>query len=153
MTVMDYKNQRGGIYIITMFMMIVLLILGMSLIQLASVNKRSVIIFLNQTKAHYIAEAGIEHAVVNFVLKNSFRNLSEYQSERIIHRNKLGDGYYTVFLLDGTESTVAIQSTGFCNGAIKNVNVRISVNWENKAPCLTSFRYQVPVSDSLLMIY
>ncbi|MBD3290212.1 hypothetical protein GF337_15505 [candidate division KSB1 bacterium] len=147
-----HKSQRGGIYVITLFIMIALLILGLSLIQLTAVNRKTIDNYMNQTKADYVAEAGIERAVVEYVLKDKDRNLSEYSSELIFLKAKLGEGYYNVFLINGTNSSVNIQSKGFCRGKIKNVNVHVAVNWEADSPHITSFRYQTPVPDSLLMV-
>lgn len=132
--------------------MIAALILGLAMIQLTSVNRQTIIAYLNKTKAAYIAEAGIELAIVEHVLKDEDRNLSEYSSEKIISKNKLGNGYFTVFLLQGTNSDITIKSIGFYRGVKENVSARVSVDWEPNFPTIKSFRYKKPVSDSVLTI-
>ena len=129
--------------------MISLLILGLAMVQLASVNRQSIIVYLKKTKAKYIAEAGIDFTINNYILIDEDRNLSEFGSDKIIDKHKLGDGYFSVYLIGGSNSDVMIQSTGFCRGVKANMVVKVSVDWETDIPAIKSIRYK---KDTLLTI-
>lgn len=101
--------------------MLTIAIIGASLVELISSVNFSTDNVLNKTKARYLAEAGIAHAV-NLLRSKSGGDVTELTEK--VGPIPLGDGTYTI-IFDFTESM--ITSIGRVNGVSKKLQLQYNV--------------------------
>ena len=115
--------QRGVALITVVIVMLTMALIGAALAELSSAVNYSVEGILDETKARYLAEAGIAHAL------HELRNGSDLADT--VDKNTgepvyfpLGDGGYTV-LFNSTESL--ITCTGIVNQTKKTLQLQYNV--------------------------
>ena len=117
------SNNRGVALITVVIVMLTMALIGASLAELSSAVNYSIDNILEETKARYLAEAGIAHAL------HELRNNADL-SEAIDKSTgepvyfPLGDGGYTV-VFDPSESL--ITCTGIVSGTKKTLQLQYNV--------------------------
>ena len=116
-------SQRGVALITVVIVMLTMALIGAALAELSSAVSYSVEGILDETKARYLAEAGIAHAL------HELRNGSDL--EDTVDKNTgdlvyfpLGDGGYTV-IYNSSESL--ITCTGIVNQTKKTLQLQYNV--------------------------
>ena len=117
------NNQKGVALITVMVVMLTMALIGAALAELSSSVNYSVDSILDDTKARYLAEAGIAHALHEL---RSGANLSDavdkVTGEPVFF--PLGDGGYTV-VFDASQSL--ITCTGIVNETKKTLQLQYNV--------------------------
>ena len=117
------RNNKGVALIVIVIVMLTMALIGAALAELSSSVNYSVGSILDQTKARYLAEAGIAYAL------HQLRNGSDLSNTIDKNTNEpvffpLGDGGYVV-TYDPTE--MPISSTGVVNGTKKTLQLQYNV--------------------------
>ena len=117
------SNNRGVALITVVIVMLTMALIGASLAELSSAVSFSAENILDETKARYLAEAGIAYAL------HELRNEADLSDA--VDKNTgdpvyfpLGDGGYTV-VFDPSESL--ITCTGIVNGTKKTLQLQYNV--------------------------
>ncbi len=113
--------QRGIALITVIIVMLTMALIGASLAELSSAVNFSVDTILDETKARYLAEAGIAHALHQL---RAGENLDTVDSEGNPVMFPLGEGVYSV-TFDPTESL--ITCTGIVNEVKKTLQLQYNV--------------------------
>ncbi|OGW83373.1 MAG: hypothetical protein A3C47_03310 [Omnitrophica bacterium RIFCSPHIGHO2_02_FULL_51_18] len=113
-------NERGVTLITVVIIMFTIALIGASLIELVSSVNLSTNKVLDETKARYLAEAGIAEAI--YILRA--RAGAEESLDEILGPVPLGDGTYTVWF-DFRESL--ITSIGTVNSIKKKLQLQYNV--------------------------
>ena len=114
------SNQRGVALISVVVIMLTVALVGASLAELITTVNFSTDNVLNKTKARYLAEAGIAHAMS--LLRNESGGPAKLEEK--VGPIPLGDGTYTI-LFDFAETT--ITSVGKCNGVRKKLQLQYNL--------------------------
>lgn len=115
-------NNRGVALISVVVIMLTISLIGASLVELISAVNFSSDNVLNKTKARYLAEAGIAHAMS--LLRNEKAESESVELLEKIGPIALGDGTYTIYF-DVTETT--ITSVGIVNGVRKKLQLQYNL--------------------------
>ena len=97
-------------------------LIGASLAELSSAVNFSVDTILNETKARYLAEAGIAHALHQLRSGEELTNTLDFEGEPVLF--PLGEGHYSV-TYDPSESL--ITCTGIVNETKKTLQLQYNV--------------------------
>jgi len=138
----QFNNEKGGIFIITLLVFSSIIIFGLSLTVLLSIQNKSVATNTHSIKAHYLAEAGIERAIVNYLLKDKNKNWRDDQFIEIYKNEPLGDGSYSVSLQEGSPNSMQIYAVGECWGTVQNITAQVLVDWQREPPHIEFIRWQ-----------
>ena len=136
------KNERGGILIISLILLSALLILGLALIQFNSLTHNKVKQNIKLLKALYIAEAGIERAIVNYLIQDNNKDWSDNTNHIIYEHSDFIEGNFTVATNEGNANTISLTSTGKYKDVSKQIDITLTVNWTNKTPTITQYIWQ-----------
>ena len=135
-------NENGGILIISLIFMSVLIIFGYSLALLNSTHLKKTGVTKNSLKAHYLAEAGLEQAITEYLSVDENKNWTDNQHLTIFENIQLGRGYYSVLSEEGSNEAIVLLSTGECNGVKKTIKVQLTANWSNEMPDIKFVQWQ-----------
>lgn len=113
------RNERGIALIAVVIIMLTIALIGASLIELVASVNLSAQNVLDETKARYLAEAGIAQAI--HVLRFSAEGGA---MDKKIGPIRLGEGSFTV-TFDFSQSL--ITSTGTVNGVTKKLQLQYNV--------------------------
>ncbi len=116
------KEKRGVALITVVIVMLTMALIGASLAELSSTVNFSVDIILDETKARYLAEAGIAHALHAFRSGATLENTVDAEGNPILF--PLGEGAYSV-TYDSSESL--ITCTGVVNQVRKTLQLQYNV--------------------------
>lgn len=117
------NRQRGVALITVIIVMMTMALLGASLAELASVVNFSVDTMLNETKARYLAEAGIAYAIHQLRAKTDLSvTIDKATGEPVLF--PLGEGNYTV-VFSPDESM--ITCTGIVHETKKTLQLQYNV--------------------------
>lgn len=133
--------------------MSILIMLGLSLIMLLSTYNKKANNNKYSLKAHYLAEAGIEKVIVDYLLKDKNKDWTDNQFLEIYKNEKLGEGNFSVSLQKGNKKSIIISATGTVNGISQNIKTLIAVDWQKQPPKILSLQWQEQKDDSLNLIY
>jgi predicted acyltransferase (DUF342 family) len=104
------KKNKGSVIVLVVFTMIIIFLLGTALIDVSHIDFTMSNNQVNEVKAYYIVEAGINKALAKLrsdaSLLNSLLNLIEGQSLNVIDKESFGGGNYF-----GTGTSEAIALT------------------------------------------
>lgn len=130
------KNEKGSAFVLVTFTMMIIFILGMTLLHLSFGEFTIAHNQVDQVKAYYIAEAGIEKALANIEIDDIMGRPVGYSVDLPVGEDSFGDGkFYPVSLtvLDKEPNHVAIKlkCTGFCNEAKKDIVVKAKIPLDN----------------------
>lgn len=114
---MNSKNSSGAILFGVLIVVLTISLIGASLVALLSSLALSSQYEINQAKALYLAEAGINHAI--HLLQS--QAIIVTQEENFISPTQLGDGTYEV-KLDFSQSL--ITSTGKVGGVRRRIQLK-----------------------------
>ena len=118
------RNNRRGVALITVvIIMLTMALIGASLAELSSAVSYSVDSILEDTKARYLAEAGIAHALHELRNGADLSDTVDKSTGDPVYF-PLGDGGYTV-MFDPNESL--ITCTGIVNGTKKTLQLQYNV--------------------------
>ena len=115
------NNKRGIALITVVIVMLTMALIGASLAELSSAVNYSVDTILDETKARYLAEAGIAHALHQL---RSGGELNTVDTEGNLIQYPLGEGAYLVSF-DPEESL--ITCTGIVNEVKKTLQLQYNV--------------------------
>ncbi len=115
------SNERGIALITVVVVMLTMALIGASLAELSSSVNFSVDTILDETKARYLAEAGIAHALYQLRLGVRLDTV-DAQGDPVLH--PLGEGAYSV-TFDPSESL--ITCTGVVNEVKKTLQLQYNV--------------------------
>lgn len=115
------SNERGVALITVIVVMLTMALIGASLAELSSSVNFSVDTILDETKARYLAEAGIAHALHQL---RAGEGLDTIDAEGNPILFPLGEGAYTV-VFDPSESL--ITCTGVVNEIKKTLQLQYNV--------------------------
>ncbi len=117
------RNNNGVALITVIIVMLTLALMGASLAELASVVNFSVDTILDETKARYLAEAGIAHALHELRGGGDLSDtIDKATTEPIAF--PLGEGAYTI-IYDANESL--ITCTGIVHETKKTLQLQYNV--------------------------
>ena len=116
------RNDRGIALITVIVVMLTMALIGASLAELSSAVNFSVDQILNETKARYLAEAGIAHALHKLRAGADLSDTVDAEGNPVFF--PLGEGVYSV-LFEPSESL--ITCTGIVNGAKKTLQLQYNV--------------------------
>jgi Tfp pilus assembly protein PilX len=119
---MSSERQKGIALITVVIVMLTMALIGASLAELSSTVNYSVDIILDGTKARYLAEAGIAHALRTFRQGTSLENIMDAEGNPV--QFPLGEGVYSV-TYEPSESL--ITCTGTVNGTTKTLQLQYNV--------------------------
>lgn len=117
---MNPPNRRGVALITVVIIMLTIALIGASLVELASSVNLSAQNVIDETKARYLAEAGIADAIHTMQNQAGAKGTLEEKIGPV----SLGDGTYTV-TFDPRESL--ITSVGKVNGVTKKLQLLYNV--------------------------
>ncbi len=115
-------NKRGIALITVVIVMLTMALIGASLAELSSTVNFSVDTILDETKARYLAEAGIAHALHTFRQGGSLENVTDIHGNPV--QFALGEGYYSV-TYEPSESLIIC--TGIVNETKKTLQLQYNV--------------------------
>jgi len=119
---LNKRSDQSGIALITVIIvMLTMALIGASLAELSSAVNFSVDTILDETKARYLAEAGIAHALHQL---RSGGSLDDKDAEGNPAQYPLGEGFYTV-TFEPSESL--ITCTGVVNEIKKTLQLQYNV--------------------------
>lgn len=130
------NNDHGGILVMTCLISSLLIILGVSLAQLLSLQHKKLLKNTGMLKASYLAEAGIHRAIGEYLLNDSDKNWRNNQFQTIYENVQLGQGNYSVSSQNADVDAINIVAIGYCRGIEKRVAVRLTVNWQTEPPAI-----------------
>jgi type II secretory pathway component PulK len=116
------SNDRGVALIMVVVVMLTMALIGASLAELSSSVNFSVDNILDQTKARYLAEAGIAHALHALRAGQTLDNAVDEEGNPVAY--PLGEGVYTV-TFEPSESL--ITCTGIVNDTKKTLQLQYNV--------------------------
>lgn len=116
------SSQRGIALITVIIVMLTMALIGASLAELSSSVNYSVDTILDATKARYLAEAGIAHALKQLRGGGVLENSLDADGNPVYF--PLGEGYYTV-TFEAEEAL--ISCTGIVNGIKKTLQLQYNV--------------------------
>lgn len=127
------KNEKGSALILVTFTMIIIFLLGTALLDLSFGEFTIAHNQVDQLKAYYIAEAGIEKALVNVEIDDIKEQSVGYSVNLTVGENSFGEGKFDdvrLTLMDkGPQDVIVrLKSTGYCNGAKKDVLVKAKIS-------------------------
>jgi len=147
------NSQVGSIYVMTLMIMTVLIVIGVSLVQVLSLNHSFLKKNMLTIKARYLAEAGIELTLVNYLLADANKDWSDDQQQDIYQNVALGEGVFSVSLQQGTNKSIIIAARGEVNHVVEPVNVLVAVDWLKQPPEIIYFQWQKDSIRSTSLIY
>jgi len=114
-------NQRGSVLIVVLFVLVTLTLVGATLGSLAVNDQRQAARQQRNNESFYLARSGAE-AVATYLLANQ-----ELIKDYIGHEDvvELGQGSFTVRVLNGPNNTVLIESTGFVGDYSEKVTLSL----------------------------
>ena len=113
-------KQRGVALITVVIIMLTLALLGASLVELVTTVNLSSQIVVDQSKARYLAEAGIAAAIHTLRTSAGGEEIKDDKIGPIL----LGDGTYTVIF---NMRELLITSIGVVNGISKKIQLQYNV--------------------------
>lgn len=116
------SNKRGVALITVIIVMLTMALIGASLAELSSAVNHSVDTILDETKARYLAEAGIAHALHTLRNGGSLENALDADGNPIFF--PLGEGVYSV-TYESSESLIV--STGVVHETKKTLQLQYNV--------------------------
>jgi hypothetical protein len=116
------RNKKGVALITVIIVMLTMALIGASLAELSSTVNFSVDNILNETKARYLAEAGIAHALHELRSGASLSNTVDAEGNPVFF--PLGEGVYSV-IYEPSESL--ITCTGMVNETKKTLQLQYNV--------------------------
>ena len=116
------SNDRGIALITVIIVMLTMALIGASLAELSSAVNFSVDTILDDTKARYLAEAGIAHALHELRGGGDLSNTVDAEGNSVFF--PLGEGAYSV-LFEPSESL--ITCTGIVNETKKTLQLQYNV--------------------------
>ena len=116
------SNERGIALITVIIVMLTMALIGASLAELSSSVNFSVDEVLDETKARYLAEAGIAHALHDLRAGTGLEKTLDPEGNPVMF--PLGEGVYTV-TFDPEESL--ITCTGIVNETKKTLQLQYNV--------------------------
>lgn len=116
-------DRRGVAMITVVIVMLTMALIGAALAELSSAVNYSVESILDQTKARYLAEAGIAHALHELRSGADLSDMVDQTTGEPVFI-PLGDGGYNV-IYDQSDSL--ITSTGVVNGTKKTLQLQYNV--------------------------
>lgn len=116
------SNDRGIALITVIVVMLTMALIGASLAELSSAVNFSVDQILDETKARYLAEAGIAHALHELRLGGTLENSVDPEGNPVYY--PLGEGGYSV-TFEPSESL--ITCTGIVNETKKTLQLQYNV--------------------------
>ena len=151
------KNEKGSLAI-TLIFITVLVTMGLALSARAIFNLEATTATENDTKAFYLAEAGIERFI------NEINSTEENEDISIDMENDLGDGSYSVTISDSDGDELiddieqgefidnirdyTITSTGEISGVSKDVIIGFGLNSKNGAIASSDFNREWTGGDN-----
>ena len=115
-------NERGVALITVVVVMLTMALIGASLAELSSAVNFSVDTIVDETKARYLAEAGIAHALHKLRSGGDLSGTMDEEGEPVLF--PLGEGAYTV-MFEPSESL--ITCTGIVNETRKTLQLQYNV--------------------------
>ena len=115
-------NDRGVALITVVVVMLTMALIGASLAELSSAVNFSVDTILDETKARYLAEAGIAHALNKLRADSDLSDTVDAEGNPVYF--PLGEGVYSV-MFDPSESL--ITCTGIVNETKKTLQLQYNV--------------------------
>ncbi len=116
------SSERGVALIIVVVVMLTMALIGTSLMELSSAVNFSVDNILNETKARYLAEAGIAHALHEIRNNADLSKTLDENGNPILY--PLGEGFYSVSY---NPSESLITCTGIVNETKKTMQLQYNV--------------------------
>ncbi len=128
------NNERGGVLILVLVLISVLLIIGIAQVKLVSLASQKGRAQINNLKAHYIAEAGAERVVVEYLLDEAKQRWETLSATTIWSDVSFSGGSYTVQVEGVDANTVTVHSTGSWGNAHKQLEVTYVADWNIDPP-------------------
>ena len=115
------RNDERGIALITVIVvMLTMALIGASLAELSSAVNFSVDTIIDETKARYLAEAGIAHALRELRMQSDLANSVDSEGNPVQY--SLGEGVYWV-LFEPSESLIT------CTGMVKETKITLQLQY------------------------
>jgi hypothetical protein len=124
------ENQHGGVFVMTMFVMSILIILGLSLALMVHTGQEKVADYINRTKARYLAAAGLEKILVEYLIIDPNNDWTDNGHRTIYDNENLGNGTFIVMTNNSSSNSIAISSTGVCRQESVTILSTATINWQ-----------------------
>ena len=147
------ENQDGGILVVTLIVMSLLMLFGVSLVTVLSGLYRQASSIEFSMKAFYLAQAGIEQAITESLVKDDNKDWSDNQYQQIFKKIRFGNGQFSVKSKKGQTNLIILSATGECGAVRKTVDVLINVNWKKEPPLVNVLKWHEQKMDSLSIVF
>ncbi len=142
-------GEEGGILVVTMIAVSVLMIVAISLVTVLAGLYRQTSTLQASMKAFYLAQAGIEMTITEFLLQDKNKDWSDNAYQDFYKEMRLGNGRFSVRSKKSQKEFIIISAIGECRGVQKKVEALIQVNWDNKQPIASLLKWHEEITDSL----
>ncbi|WP_422447052.1 DUF7305 domain-containing protein [Thermoanaerobacterium sp. DL9XJH110] len=121
------KSQEGAVLVAVLFAVLVLMLLAVGILEMATGETKTASYYRDSTKAHYLAEAGIQKTL-SMLKENPDYKAGAVWRGFLGKSHALGDGSYSVDITKLDFDTLEIRSTGFAGKSKSWLSVTADVS-------------------------
>jgi Tfp pilus assembly protein PilX len=146
------QDQRGGILIVTLILMSLLMVFGISLVSILSGEYRLASSVEGSMKAFYLAQSGIDRAIVNYLALDENGAWTDDQNQELILNEELGEGCYSVVSKQGLENVIILKAVGRFRAVEKTVEVLVHIDRTKQPAAISILKWREQKTDSLTIV-
>ncbi|MFZ5515769.1 MAG: pilus assembly PilX family protein [Candidatus Zhuqueibacterota bacterium] len=146
------QDQRGGILILTLILMSLLMVFGISLVSILSGEYRLASSVEGSMKAFYLAQSGIDRAIVNYLALDENGAWTDDQNQELIVNEEFGDGRYSVVSKQGLENVIILKAVGRFRAVEKTVEVLVHIDRTKQPAAISILKWREQKTDSLTIV-
>jgi len=145
------QDQHGGVLIVTLILMSLLMVFGISLLSILSSEYRQAATVEWGLKAFYLAQSGIEQAIVTHLALDGNDDWTDDRNTILIQNEKLGQGSYSVFSRQGLENVIILKAVGRFRTVEKTVEVLVQIDRMKQPAAISILKWSEQKADSLMI--
>ncbi len=135
-------NENGGILILALILIAVMLVFGIAQVKLVSISYQKGRKYLCAMKAHYMAEAGLERAIVTWMLDEAANQWYTLQHTAIFTDEPFAGGTFSVVANGVDDSTATLHCSGNWHGTHQTIQVTLRASWNRNPPVVRILSWQ-----------
>lgn len=143
------KNQDGGVLVVTLLIVSSIMVISVSLVAVLSGLYRQASTNDSSTKAFYLAQAGIEKAIVEYLLLDSNKDLSDNEHQELFKNVRFGDGKFSVRSKESRKNRIILKATGESRASRKSIEVLVQINFDTVPATASILKWNEQIVDSL----
>lgn len=103
-------------------------------------------------KAFYLAQSGIDRAIVNYLALDENGAWTDDQNQELIVNEEFGDGRYSVVSKQGLENVIILKAVGRFRAVEKTVEVLVHIDRTKQPAAISILKWREQKTDSLTIV-